>query len=1126
MKKKQIIELLIIFILGLTPLLWFNGNQIILGHDSGLTLFPISHFFDRLSAWTERFAFGSDQTYAMAGFFIHGLDALVASFGFSLQEVQKIVFIFWFVLPGLTMYYFSSRLAKKLQLPYFALPVSIFYMFNHFLLQGWFVAERTKFSVYAALPLAIAFLFDWEEKKRSTIKTAAFISLTFFVLNGEASLPLFGGVFLTVIAFSIFYLYKKFSIKKIWQLGKLFGLIIIISIFLNAYWLFPYGMFLLHSYASVVSQAGGLNGVLGWLNYVSQDSSLMNLFRLQGIPEWYLNPNHPYASIYLHNIFFVSFSFLLPLAAFLPLYFTKSIGKDLRKTILFFSFLTLFSMTFIAGAHPPLGALYILFIKFLPGFIAFRNPFYKFAPALWFSYAILIGITLNYVLLKLQKRVKIVSYLLYGLVCLLLVVYSFPFLNGMFFDYIKGERSTRIIVPQYIYDFGRWSESKERLQTKVLALPPVNPDNKIDTYTWGYWSLSPLTSLLTNAPIITKSGYMTDTEKGLVGELYEMMKYNRPGWQNFARVLGIHSFLLRNDFNYTDKSSPTDNPALYKKALTSPDVVFKKKFGEWEVYDLKTPEEKPIASYSKINFLIGDSQKLAKISSLPFFDPKEPIDTNLTEVPTELSSIQDKIFLVPTCVLCNLQHKVVDTTPYTPQLESNSIFYPLIQLRDSLKEKKLMTREEKIKFYLYQSLVDILAFNKLATLQGDQGEMASRLNEYKDSFKEYDTNLNAYILSNKIVDQSLFSEISDILRVEKTFMINNVGNVKLQEAVDLLEENFDNLDDSIKKVDKNLIQTTDETNKKFYFSSNIGQQFSFYYRPNFSHPLKLEKINYTLDNNTYTVPATSISSQWFILGKLNISKGEHILSIEQPLENLYQGRSLFQLKSSSESYCFSSNKVKGYKGDVFKITFQHRRISGSRNFSVKVMKNDEKVNKLHMGGDDLRSSSSWDNYTAYWPSQDRALAKDQTFYLTICNAPTVDKEDFASTIEIKNINIRKITTPDIVLYHAASTSARTSSTDFIRKSQTEYLLPKKSISGSSIVVLNESFNNNWIVDGATESTKFFANGYANGWIVNGNIKDVIVKYTLQDFVTIGFGISAFSAVLVLLYLVKTRKKNE
>src|SRR4030042_4506260 len=84
MKRKQIIELIIVFIVGLTPLLWFHGNQVILGHDSGLTLFLISHFTDRLFAWTERFGFGNDQTYAIAGFFIHGLDALISSFGFNL----------------------------------------------------------------------------------------------------------------------------------------------------------------------------------------------------------------------------------------------------------------------------------------------------------------------------------------------------------------------------------------------------------------------------------------------------------------------------------------------------------------------------------------------------------------------------------------------------------------------------------------------------------------------------------------------------------------------------------------------------------------------------------------------------------------------------------------------------------------------------------------------------------------------------------------------------------------------------------------------------------------------------------------------------------------------------------
>ena len=40
-----------------------------------------------------------------------------------------------------------SKLSKKLNIRFFALPTSIFFMANHFLLQGWTIAERTKFSL-------------------------------------------------------------------------------------------------------------------------------------------------------------------------------------------------------------------------------------------------------------------------------------------------------------------------------------------------------------------------------------------------------------------------------------------------------------------------------------------------------------------------------------------------------------------------------------------------------------------------------------------------------------------------------------------------------------------------------------------------------------------------------------------------------------------------------------------------------------------------------------------------------------------------------------------------------------------------------------------------------------------
>src|SRR5688572_9766660 len=92
-KMTRKFELLIILVLGLIPLLWFRGKELILGHDAGLTLSPIPHFLDRLYVWTERFGFGSDQSFALPGFFIHGLEAFIFFLGFDLQTSQKIVFV-------------------------------------------------------------------------------------------------------------------------------------------------------------------------------------------------------------------------------------------------------------------------------------------------------------------------------------------------------------------------------------------------------------------------------------------------------------------------------------------------------------------------------------------------------------------------------------------------------------------------------------------------------------------------------------------------------------------------------------------------------------------------------------------------------------------------------------------------------------------------------------------------------------------------------------------------------------------------------------------------------------------------------------------------------------------------
>lgn len=487
---KHVLNLSIIIILGLIPFLWLNNNSLIMGHDSGLTLFPVSHFLDRLSIWTDRYGFGMDQSFALSGFMIHGLEAIVSGIGFTIQTVQKIIFSFWLILPGIAMYIFASKIERENKLKYFALPASLLYMFNHFLLQGWFIAERTKFSLYAALPLMLYLLFEYQAKKMSALRTSILFSLLFFFLNGEGSLPLFGGIIVSIIIFGLFYFLEEHSLKSVKSLLKLSILTLFFSFILQAYWIIPYAQYVLFHYSAEVTTFGGVQGILGWIDYISKDSSLINLFRLQGIPEWYENPIHPYAATFLTNPLFILISFILPVSAFLPLRIIKD--KRLRKLILFFSTLAVFSIIFIAGSHPPFGALYIAMAKFIPGFIAFRTPFYKFAPALWLSYAVLISITINYiitgtkegrltlpkhatnVLTKISKAFdsKLLAIPLFIIICLTILIYNFPFFTGVFFNYAVGQRSTRVHVPRYVFDYAKWSQTNDNQLAKTLTIPP------------------------------------------------------------------------------------------------------------------------------------------------------------------------------------------------------------------------------------------------------------------------------------------------------------------------------------------------------------------------------------------------------------------------------------------------------------------------------------------------------------------------------------------------------------------------------------------------------------------------------------------------------------------------------
>lgn len=1097
-------QFLFILILGLIPLLWFKGEKIVLGHDSGLTLSPVSHFLDRLYVWTERFGFGSDQSFALPGFFIHGLEALISYLGFDLQASQKIVFIFWFVLPGITMFYFASKLEKKFNITNFALPASVFYMINHFLLQGWFIAERGKFSLYAALPLIALLLFDWEENKRNTLKTAIIISLVLLFLNGLGSLPLFGGIIAFLLVFLIYYFIKETTKKRIFRLLRLALATLVASLALNAYWVLPFGYYVLNNYQQSIAQAGGFSGILGWISYISQDTSVSNLFRLQGIPEWYQNPLHPYANNFLNNPVFILISFLIPLSTFLTLHLYKKV--EIRKYILFFALLALVSIVFAAGSHPPFGALYIFLVNFVPGFIAFRTPFYKFAPALWFAYAVLIGFSISYIVYKIGDKSKLAAKVFLLLLVSGIVIYSSPFLNGSFFDYIVGERSMRVSVPDYIYEFGKWSESKEMLNDKILVLPPPNFENKIDAYEWGYWSPAPLTSLLSNASIVNESHFTSKNANITLRQLYTMMVNDEFGWENLAKSLGIQFFLLRNDFSWDLRGSPTYSPDVYEEILKNK-LELVKNFGQWDIYKFKDTSDikAKIGTSSKLNYVVGSIEDLKTISSLQVFDPLVPIYfSNLSPSVSNPIDLTQDLYIVSSCARCNLQYEFLNTNLYTPLITRGSIFYDLLKGREQIEQS--LSVLDKVRHYSYRSLSSLLGIQKVAEGKKDISVLLKSIDDYNEDLKKLNKVLKEYIASSKDLDNLSLLDLDKVLRVQEIIFLNTTRNFSDFETLDKLNLVYLNLKEIRSFASSNTWQTLDETRKRLIFDVPIEGDYSIFYRRDDGGRDLQSPINISVDGNALNIGRPLKSSNWLSLGEVELSEGVHKVEIEQSPINLYRDSSPIELTSPGS--CFRTDNIGSKKDEIYRISFNHRRLSGNKNFYAKFISSDRKINPIDASGDVLSSTFIKQFYT-----NDYTQNNDKGFYLAICSYPEVDEEIRGSTsIEVSDINIRKIDVPDLVFYKNLRDSVSVP-ISYDRKNQTEYLFSNKE---QPIIWLNETYSTSWRVD-QENSEHFMMNGYANAWVIN-NKSQGRISYIIQDYFSLGSIISIFSFVAALMSL--------
>ncbi len=1106
------IEILFILIIGLAPLLWFSYSQVILGHDAGLPIDPQNHFQDRLFAWTERYAFGSDQTYALPGFFIHGFEALVSSIGFSLFWEQKITFIFWFLIPGVTMYFLGRYLEKKFSISHLAFPATVLYMYNHFLLQGWFVAERTKFSLYAALPLLLLILFKWQEKNIGTLKSSIYISLLFFILNGMASLPLFGGIFVCLIVYVIFYFLENLTIKGLLDLLQLIIFTGIISVLLQSYWLISYADYLLGSYSQSVVFFGGFDGVISWVKYISENTSLINLLRLQGIPEWYQNPLHPYAKDYLNNVFFIGVSMVFPILAFLPLVLFKA--KKIKKYVLFFSFLALFSMIFIGGSHPPFGGLYLLFIKIIPGFLAFRTPFYKFSPALWISYSILIGLSISYFTVFLKKRSVNVSYLFYFLFAVCVIFYSYPFLTGSFFDYMKNVRTMRTNLPHYVLDFSKWTQSPENSNKRILMLPAPNPDSKIEAYTWGYWSLAPLSTLYSNASIINDSHYFSDNEKMILQDMFEAIRKNDPSWTKFIKILGIDSVVVRKDFAWNLPDSPTQSPDAYIQALHKSKIKKTKSFGEWDLYTISETSGEKINSSSKVHYFDGSGKDIGKLIEVPGFDVSIPIYAS-----SDPSDNQDKVFnasadyiIHPACLMCDLQYKYIDPAKYSSLITRDSLFYQYTKQKNSID----MNNQDMVTVF-YQIYREYLQFSRLIIEDKDQQLIIDSGKDMEKMIQLAQEKLSSAISDRKLPNEYELNDLVSVMRSVQMGLAKNIKDVSGRyndyQVFSIIQSNIDSVISAKTRLIGLIGLTSNKASKSFIVNSKISGKFDLFYKLN--DQVAKSKIQIKINGVNSEISQIDPAKDWYTQKNILLSRGKNTLEVFQSSIDFYEGDREHLVVAKPSGGCFISKTISGNVGDVVKTSFLYKTIQGDQSFYVKFIKEKDKRNYLD-SEDELRPAAVNIQYTNLF-----VLQTHEPYVLEICNRPFANPDtDFVTTLQVEDFSLIRLVSPEAFFVSQLS-KGNSSTVVYERKDQTKYEV--SSITGNDILILNDSYSPRWKTDFPT-SIHFMANGYSNAWLVEGS-KSGAVSYSPQRTVLIGFLISSVTLLVVTSYVLLRKKKK-
>lgn len=683
-------EVFTIFLLSLTPLLWLRHGEVILGHDSGMRLDPMEYLKTLWYSWDPRVNFGFSVSHSK-GFLISQLpEAVFVKLTGSVSLGQTMSFVFWFFVIGISMYLLIKRFFPERDFWGIRICAAVFYMYNFFLLQGWFITERAKFSLFAALPLLFLICWDTLEKNYSILKGSILFAGVLFFLNGGGSPPMYGGILVTLGVTVVFFIIRDL-LRKSWRgIARTVLSVcsfIVITALVNAYWLVPQFYNAFGKYQTQLAGVGGINGILAWEQTISQHVYPLNLFRLQGIPDWYENTNHPYSHRYLTHPLLIVLSFI-PIISVIFVLLKRNLWVKYERQLPFLLLVLLIfliGIIFSGGSNPPFGFIYVLFLRYMPGFAIFRSALYKFGSSVWFSAIILFSASF-FIIIHHYIRQRVAYFLSSIFIITLVLFYHFPYFTVDFFRW-SPPFTTKVTLPGYVKDMMSYINAEyENEDVRILLLPPLDSQFSADSYRWGFWSLDILTRLGTNASIIA-----SDADIPIMNALFDAATtHNSLSFYSILKRVGVQKILWRGDVLYPDKQTTSNNFSFIRdELLQMPEISREKEIGDWTLYNVESAS--PQAPVRIEPILIKASVDVSKLESLYKMMGSTSSSMFLTGLPQnvnlekDITPIADTEVVSAICLLCNLEELLKIENSKDIQyirLLPDSPFYPYILFKE------------------------------------------------------------------------------------------------------------------------------------------------------------------------------------------------------------------------------------------------------------------------------------------------------------------------------------------------------------------------------------------------------------------------------------------------------------